>query len=125
MPRSLLADPIAKLLESLQDIPPLGPKPTAFPSDVEKTAVAIVLRLKEPRGVVERLSPGCQEDGLDVWEGLGDSWAHWGSWTAYSCPEPPHEEVLYVYCSNYSGAVSSRRTRRRLMGRSPLPRNSK
>ena len=49
---------------------------------VDSPPVPVILRLEEPGGVVERVSPRGEEDRLDGREGQADSWAHSGSWAA-------------------------------------------
>ena len=61
----LFAHPIAELLKSLQDVPAFGPEAAAVPRDVKKAAIAVILGLEQPAGIVERLPPRCQEDRLD------------------------------------------------------------
>jgi hypothetical protein len=71
--RQLLAHPTAKLLESFEDVPSLGAEVAALPGDVQQ-AVAIVLGLEEPGGIVKRLSAQREQNRLDVGkraEGLG------------------------------------------------------
>jgi hypothetical protein len=74
--RQLLAHPIAKLLESLEDAPPLRAEVAALARDVEEAAVAVILGLEEPGGIVKRPRPRRQQDRRDKEERLADSWAH-------------------------------------------------
>jgi hypothetical protein len=63
--RQFLADPVAELFKSLEEVSPLRPEVAALPSDVEKAAVTVVLRLEEPRRIVERLAARSEENRLD------------------------------------------------------------
>jgi hypothetical protein len=55
--RQLLPDPVAEVLESLEDVSSLGPEMTAVPGDVQQPAVPVVFGLEEPSGVIERIAP--------------------------------------------------------------------
>jgi hypothetical protein len=75
-------DPVAEFRELLKDVPPLGLEMTTLPRDVQQAAVAVVLGLEEPSGVIERVRPRSEQDRLNGGEGPADSWAHAGSWAA-------------------------------------------
>jgi len=51
-------DPIAQLLEPLEDVPALGSEVASLPSDVEEAAVVVVLRLEQPAGIVKGFPAG-------------------------------------------------------------------
>jgi hypothetical protein len=84
--RQFLADPIAELLESFEDVPTLRPKVAALRCDVEQAAVAVVFWLEYPGGIIERFPPQGKEDRLNKGKGPAGSWAHAGSWAAYELP---------------------------------------
>jgi hypothetical protein len=67
------------LLETLEDVPPLGPEVAALPGDVEKATVAVVLGLEKPGRVVKGLPARAKEYRFDKRESPADSWAHKGS----------------------------------------------
>jgi len=91
---AVLPAPNSRAGQSASGCPSLRPNPVSFPGDVQETAVPLVLGLEQPSRALERLSSRCQEDGLDLGEGLRRSWAHRGSWAALEAPAgPPHEEV--------------------------------
>ena len=53
----LLPHPIAEFLKSLEDVPALGPEMTVLPGHVEQPAIAVVLGLEEPGGIIEWIAP--------------------------------------------------------------------